>query len=319
MAPAGFGPRTPPRFPETREDILAALAAEEPPAPGPAPTFGGGDQPGFLEHLGRAFPGGVPQPGGFFGGLASGLVGGLAAQGQQRASERAKFERALEEQRRRTTEADIKASQDRRAELLKGLSELRSEERLSKRDRERWERDHPKATAADVKAGIVRPDMIGQRFPIEWRKPVKESAADKQKPPTEFQAKAKFFGDRAREAGGLAVEGGLERRIVKKAFGLSAPGFMQDEDQRAYTRAKQAFTLALNRLESGANVTPTEFSRVESLYFVTPGDTEADARRKEQLRNSIVENLEKLQAPSDRAGAAAPAGPQVPATWRRVR
>lgn len=118
------------------------------------------------------------------------------------------------------------------------------------------------------------------------------------KPPTEFQGRIQFFRARAEEAANNATANGLEGRVLNKAWSLQAPVATQrDPDVREYWRAMESFGLALNRLESGAAIAPTEFARVKQLYFVAPGDGPADVAAKVKARNTIISELGKLQAP----------------------
>ena len=336
--------------PETEEDYLAALLELENQPQAPDPQFSGGATPGFLERFGTALQGQeLPRGGNFLESFFSGAAGGLASQGQKQAVQRQQFEATMEARRRQRDQENLEATREKRRTLLAGLNENRAETRRIEREtRERADK-FVTVTAADVKAipGLAR--FQGQEVPRDWVKPDGagsgkadlvevtnpdgskvlvpktpglQTAPKGSKPPTELQAKASFFGSRAFEAANAAEKDGLEGRILKKALGLNNPNFLQDDEQREYTSAIQAFTLALNRLESGANVTPTEFSRVAQLYFVQGGDKEGDAKRKAALRRKIIDDLEKLQAPGAEGFGpapnprAAPAGNPPP--WQRV-
>ena len=114
---------------DRRNSILRELLTLQEPAQAPDEEFSGGASPGFLERLGQSFQGGVPQAQGFGGGFLSGLVGGLASQGQRTAEQRSRFESSMERRRAARDAANLQATRDRRAELLRELNDLRGEER----------------------------------------------------------------------------------------------------------------------------------------------------------------------------------------------
>jgi hypothetical protein len=315
------------------EQAAAALAAIEQQIQGLGPeTPQSMGPPGFLERL---FTSGAGEPSftpmGFGSGLLQGLAGGLASRGQKVAQKRQQVEALIEQQRQSKGQQQLKDLEARRAAALKELSDVRGESRKAAAEQRKeaestttvtpeMARKNPglaslvgkKISNSTIASAAFRPDapyvIMGPNGPIIVPSQSSFGGAPPPKAPTEAQARTTFFKGRADEANALATAGGLEARIVKKAFGTKGPNILKDADQRAYTNAKEAWELAVNRLESGANIAPTEFSKVESTYWVVPGDTDEDRVTKAALRASYTKLLSSMQAPGQQGAGAEEVG-----------
>lgn len=269
----------------------------------PAPQFpeaSGGNA--LLDRLALALsqmqsPGASGAPGDVFGAnLVAGLAQGFSGPRLARMQEKKTLNEHLRENQQRTNEFNMKATQEARQERYRGLRE----------DRKAAATDARTAAQAKVKSDEDAVREKRRQFEADRDYKLKSTALAQSgaatkaasKPPTEFQARAQFFHSRAKEAAINAEANGLEGRVLKKAWSLQAPPALQgDPDVREYWRSMEAFTLALNRLESGAAIAPTEFAKVRQLYFVTPGDKEADVQSKAKMRAALIDNLSRLQTP----------------------
>lgn len=256
------------------------------------------------------------QPRGFAQGLIGGLSRGLGSAGSRIEMERAKLEQGV---KARQAAKDL-ANRDATQRFYNRQDAIRS---ALVGDVVASGREGRAETRAKMAAEAARENKLTDTAALnkEWdRRFGKEQAArtaeartktKAPKPPTEFQARAGFFGARANEASQGAVKDGLESRMLNKAWDLQAPVWSQrDPGVREYWRAMESFALALNRLESGAAISPTEFSKVRALYFVAPGDKEADIKQKQVLRKTVVEGLQKMQGPG--AAETSEVSPETP-------
>jgi hypothetical protein len=68
-----------------------------------------------------------------------------------------------------------------------------------------------------------------------------------------------------------------------------------NEDQQKTVQARVNFITAVLRKESGASISPTEFSTAEKNYFPAPGDSEKVVKQKQDARDMAIKAM-KLQA-----------------------
>ncbi|UOF80809.1 hypothetical protein [Caudoviricetes sp.] len=68
-----------------------------------------------------------------------------------------------------------------------------------------------------------------------------------------------------------------------------------NEDQQKTVQARVNFITAVLRKESGASISPTEFSTTEKVYFPAPGDSEAIVKQKQKARQTAINGM-KIQA-----------------------
>lgn len=112
------------------------------------------------------------------------------------------------------------------------------------------------------------------------------------KPQTASQSAANLYGDRLNESN-VVLDTLGDKFTGKGAIGGILPNFLQSGDRQAYEQAKKNFVTAVLRRESGAAISPTEFTTAESQYFPQPGDKPAVLTQKESLRNTVINNFYK--------------------------
>lgn len=262
----------------------------------------------------------MPQPRGFGQSFVAGLTRGVGTAATRAAAQRAKLEADAQRRTQLRDQANQQATAQYRAARIAGKQALGTaviQEGLAQGREGRADartaaiREENRANTLTDREATNR--EWDRRFAQQQKAEASKAKTAGAKPPTEFQARAGFFGARANEASQNAIANGLEDRVLNKAWSLQAPPALQgDKDVRAYWRAMESFGLALNRLESGASIAPTEFSRVRQLYFVAPGDKAADIVAKRKLRESVVAELQKMQAQPAAPTAAEPPPPAAP-------
>lgn len=110
------------------------------------------------------------------------------------------------------------------------------------------------------------------------------------KPATEGQLKVNGYADRLTQANRVLTE--LDSNFTGKfAIGGSLPNILQTADRQAYEQAKRNFVTAVLRSESGASISPTEFSTAEKQYFAQPGDQPFNLLQKQAARNTVINNF----------------------------
>lgn len=140
-----------------------------------------------------------------------------------------------------------------------------------------------------------------------------------EKPLTEAQGAALGFGYRAKEAqrivndlekggtlnGGRIMDGVSGIPFVGNALGASVNGLPTmlggpNANQQSYRQGKENFITAVLRKESGAVISPDEFTREDKKYFVQPGEENNPAiiAQKRAAREMAVQALQ-MQAGRD--------------------
>lgn len=69
------------------------------------------------------------------------------------------------------------------------------------------------------------------------------------------------------------------------------PSFLQSADYQKYDQAKRNFVNSVLRNESGAVISPSEFSNAEKQYFPQPGDTPEVLAQKAANRDTVTANM----------------------------
>lgn len=126
------------------------------------------------------------------------------------------------------------------------------------------------------------------------------------KPPTEFQSKSATFGVRAADAdktltdlensGGYSVMGQATRQGLANIPGVGgiaggiANSLTGPEGQKA-DQAQRNFVNAVLRQESGATITPAEFSNALKQYFAQPGDGKEVIAQKQRNRQLAIQGF----------------------------
>ncbi len=85
--------------------------------------------------------------------------------------------------------------------------------------------------------------------------------------------------------------GGFDRADRKQGLLSSLPDFAQFGDTRRQTQAERNFLTAQLRRESGAAISPSEFSVGEKLYFPRAGDTPELLAEKKRNREAVLAAL----------------------------
>jgi hypothetical protein len=83
------------------------------------------------------------------------------------------------------------------------------------------------------------------------------------------------------------------------------------KEEQQYKQAVNQFAQAILRKESGAAITPTEYTMTDTTYFPQPGDDKAVIAQKRQAREQLIETLKReslpaqtrLQTPGGQQGA----------------
>jgi len=160
----------------------------------------------------------------------------------------------------------------------------------------------------DTRTGQARPVIGQQGQPLVGGKPM-----------TETQSNATAFGMRAVEANkilkdieesGTTTTGGL-RNVVSGTLGAiplvgenlenktySALNFTASDKQQQTDQARRNFVTAILRKESGAAISPTEFSNEEKKYFPQIGDSDKVIEQKQKARELAIKALEVQAGPT---------------------
>lgn len=150
---------------------------------------------------------------------------------------------------------------------------------------------------ADPKTGAVRPVLGADGQPLKGK------AADRQM--TDAQAKANLFGSRMSESHRILTElegkyspmavnakmGAAEMPLVGGVAGYAGNIMLSQEGQQA-EQAQRDFINAVLRRESGAVISPAEFSNGQKQYFPQPGDNKAVLDQKRRNRELAIRGME---------------------------
>ncbi len=151
--------------------------------------------------------------------------------------------------------------------------------------------------------GTLTPNTAVQAQRERERKAGKTDINIDTKPPTEGQSKAILFGTRMENShrilDQLEKKGVLTGSLVKQgaegvplvgdalAMGVNALG-IPSEDQQMVEQAQRDFINATLRRESGASISPSEFSNARKQYFAQPGDSPAVIEQKRRNRLTAI-------------------------------
>lgn len=119
------------------------------------------------------------------------------------------------------------------------------------------------------------------------------------KPLTESQAKDLTYGQRGQQASTIIDQ--LASNIVGfnpvayAGYGALEPNAVGNalvpDNVRQYKQAERNFLTAILRRESGASISPSEFSVAEKQYFPRPGDDAQTLTQKKQLRDTAINSF----------------------------
>jgi hypothetical protein len=156
----------------------------------------------------------------------------------------------------------------------------------------------------DPERGIVVNTQSNTAAPVVG--PAGVPIGEKEKPLTDSQAKSLLFGARMQEANGIFDQ--LQKSGTDTAIpGARLPGVgpvitaIAPENQQKLLQAQRDFLNAVLRRESGAVISPSEFSEGNKQYFPQVGDSAAviEQKRKNRetaMRGVLVEVPEKQRA-----------------------
>lgn len=140
----------------------------------------------------------------------------------------------------------------------------------------------------------------------------KPKTSSEEKPLTESQANAQLYSERMKEADKTLEDIGTDYspagvNVAKSIenvplVGWAANAALSDKSQQA-GQAQRNFLNAVLRKESGAAISPSEFSNAQRQYFPQPGDSEAVIAQKKQNRltaqKQIAAAVPKKSQPAD--------------------
>jgi hypothetical protein len=112
------------------------------------------------------------------------------------------------------------------------------------------------------------------------------------------------------EKSGTTTTGGI-RNVVSGTLGAiplvgenlesksySALNFLSSADQQKTDQARRNFVTAVLRKESGAAISPSEFSNEEKKYFPQIGDSDKVIKQKQEARDLAIKALEIQAGPT---------------------
>ena len=110
------------------------------------------------------------------------------------------------------------------------------------------------------------------------------------KPPTEGMRRASSFWIRANDANKVFEE---YETVPPRTSLRFLPDFFVSEAGKIFRQAERQFIEAYLRKDSGAAISPNEYTNAKQTYFPQPGDTPPVLERKKQAREAIMEGLKK--------------------------
>jgi hypothetical protein len=84
---------------------------------------------------------------------------------------------------------------------------------------------------------------------------------------------------------------GYDRTSTKSALGSMLPGFAQSDEAKRQEQAERSFINAVLRRESGAAISPSEFTSAEKQYFPRAGDSDKVLLQKAENRKAARSGL----------------------------
>lgn len=116
------------------------------------------------------------------------------------------------------------------------------------------------------------------------------------KPPTATQETTALYASRIKQANGVfeKLEGYLNNLpVVGTKMNELAPNFMKSSQFQSKAQAERNFLNAVLRRESGAVISPSEFSEGRQQYFPQPGDSPEVLSQKKANRDLVMKNFIK--------------------------
>jgi hypothetical protein len=141
---------------------------------------------------------------------------------------------------------------------------------------------------AATKSETKRRDAL---LPYEIKKMQAEAGGGK---PTGDQSKAALFAKRMEQAESVfsaLVDSGFERAGLAAGAQSLLPSGAQSGELQQQGQAERNFVNAVLRRESGAAISPKEFSNAEAQYFPRAGDSAETVEQKKQNRALAIDGL----------------------------
>jgi hypothetical protein len=183
--------------------------------------------------------------------------------------------------------------------LLSAETQRRGQNMVDQRSRDqlaqgKWQYDAERGGMVNLQTGEFKP-ATQNGVPI----------GQKNKPMNDAQSKANLFGTRMKESDRILsdLEGKYSPVAVNAkmaagevpgiggALGYAGNKMLSDEGQQA-EQAQRDFINAALRRESGAVISPSEFSNGQKQYFPQPGDSDAVLKQKRANRQLAIRGLE---------------------------
>lgn len=148
--------------------------------------------------------------------------------------------------------------------------------------------------------------------------PNKPKASPKPPPaPKQNQFEAAGFGKRIEQAENEFADlerGGYDRTDAVTSANAGMWNLLQTGENQRQNQAEKNFITAVLRRESGASISPTEFSTAEKQYFPRAGDTPETIKQKKRNRDQVLAALKAEAGPAWDS-----VGNEIPSEEVRVR
>lgn len=171
-------------------------------------------------------------------------------------------------------------------------------------------------TGPDGKPIVIPPGVDRKEFIKQVTHANADAATGKQ---TEAQAKSAAYAARMQKAQDELAKLDTEGLSATQAIASGIPlvgNYLQSDKHQQYETAKSAFISAKLRAESGAAISPAEYTREEKELFPQPGDGPARVQQKAQLRAAALDEMKRSAGPGYQTRAAAPAAPAAAASGK---
>jgi hypothetical protein len=116
------------------------------------------------------------------------------------------------------------------------------------------------------------------------------------KPPTADESKNAGFAMRMKESDNIIqnlTSYFKDLSLPGQAFQNALPSFLQETQQQQLVQAKSDFLNAILRRDSGAAISPSEFSTGDKQYFPQPGDSDEVLKQKADNRRTTLQGVVK--------------------------
>jgi hypothetical protein len=126
----------------------------------------------------------------------------------------------------------------------------------------------------------------------ERSKAVNENGTLNGKPQTAAQSLVAGYADRLAQSN-IIIDDIGDNFTSPTAFGGMLPNVLQTGERQSYEQAKRNFVNAILRRESGAAISPSEFTSAEIQYFPRAGDAPEVVTQKQANRQLVINSLYK--------------------------